>query len=120
MKKETNYVLGNVDRIHSVSTLLGMLDAVESPGCKMILQNRAVCIRKAEIEAFLMKATGVRVPVTFSWRYDKGYDAHFPVIVPDMGAFNDFPQSFKDRVKKHIKENHKKWSDFLVGFDKLS
>ena len=110
----------NVDKIHNVGTLLGMIDAVENHDSKMILQNRAICIREAEIEAFLMKATGVRIPVTFSWRYNRGYDTHFPIVVPDMRGFDDFPQSFKDRVRKHIEENNKKWTDFLVGFDKSS
>ena len=115
-----NKVSANVDRIHNVKTLLGMLDAVENHDGKMALQNRAISLKKDEIESFLMKATGVRIHVTFSWRYDKGYDTHFPVVVPDMRGFDNFPQSFKDRVKKHIKENNKQWTDFLVGFDKLS
>ena len=109
-----------VERIHNVSTLLGMLDAVESFDGKTALQNRAISLKKAEIEAFLMKATGAQIRITFAWRYDKGYDTHFPIVVPDMRGFDDFPQSFKDRVRKLIKENNKKWTDFLVGFDKLS
>ena len=118
MTTKANYVLVNVERVNNVSTLLGMLDSVESSIGKMTLQNRAVCIRKDEIESFLRRATGANISVTFGWKYDKGYDAHFPVIVPDMG--NELPQSVKDRVWEKIKENHKKWTDFLIGFDKLS